>query len=189
MSNTEKKPKEYVITDETIKQIMAIAGKEAVKAYKSENAKANKQKIQKTKELLENYRSIKAAVEDDKEFTIEEQIELKWKFIEELMGARDSVDDKTERIMSDEEKKRQENLYCLNCIDKAIGLYKEECENYGKPEAVRRYRIIEQHYLADKKIDIKEISSREKISQKSVYRDIGIATRIIAVYLLGADFR
>lgn len=181
--------KVYQVTEEELKNIAAIAGKEGAKAYNREKSKVNASKIRKTKEILENYRSIKAAVANDKEFTVEEQIELKWKFIEELMGARDSVNDKTERIMSDEERKRQENLYCLNCIDKAINLYKEECENSGKPEAIRRYRIIEQYYLAEKKLDIKEISSREKISEKTAYKDRDKATRIIAVYLLGADFK
>ena len=40
-------------------------------------------------------------------------------------------------------------------------------------------------YIADEAKSVKEIAETENISEKIVYRDLGIACKIIAVYLLG----
>ena len=43
-------------------------------------------------------------------------------------------------------------------------------------------------YLDEKHYTVQEISEVENISDKTVYKDIGIACGIVAIYLLGADF-
>ncbi len=181
----------YVLTQDQINQIAAIAGKEAVKTFKEEQAKAEKKrkkeedKVKKTKKMLSSYRRMKATLTDEVEFTEEEKIELRWKFIEDLMGNAKSVVDKSERTINDNEKRRQENLYCINRIEKATGLYREECEKSGNDEAKRRYRELEMLYLTDEVYTVQQIAEIENISEKTVYKDIGMACGIIAVYLLG----
>ena len=90
---TESKIPMYVLTQEQINQIAAVAGEEAVKRFRAEQVKSDKKrareenKVKKTKKMLSSYRRIKATLSDEAEFTEEEQIELRWKFIQDLMGS------------------------------------------------------------------------------------------------------
>lgn len=188
---TSKKIPMYVLTQEQINQIAAIAGKEAVNTFKAEQVRAERKrakeedKVKKTKRMLSSYRRIKATLSEEAEFTEEEQIELRWKFIQDLMGnVKESVG-KSERTIQDTEKRRQEDLYCVYRIEKATEMYREECERSGSEEAQRRYRELSMMYLGEKAYTVQEISEVEKVSDKTVYKDLGIACGIVAVYLLG----
>lgn len=188
---TDNKIPMYVLTQEQINQIAAIAGKEAVHTFRSEQVKAEKRrgreenKVKKTKKMLSSYRRIKATLSDEAEFTEEEQIELRWKFIQDLMGSVKETISKSERAIQDGEKRRQEDLYCIYRIEKATEMYREECERSGSEEAKRRYRELSMMYLEEKEYTVQEISQVEKVSDKTVYKDLGIACGIVAVYLLG----
>ena len=182
---TESKIPMYVLTQEQINQIAAVAGEEAVKRFRAEQVKSDKKrareenKVKKTKKMLSSYRRIKA------EFTEEEQIELRWKFIQDLMGSVRETVSRSERTIKDEEKRRQEDLYCIYRIEKATEMYREECEKSGSEEAKRRYRELSMMYLEEKQYSVQEISEVENVSDKTVYKDLGIACGIVAVYLLG----
>ena len=188
---TDKKIPMYVLTQEQINQIAAVAGKEAVQTFRAEQVKAEKKrareenKVKKTKKMLSSYRRIKATLSDEAEFTEEEQIELRWKFIQDLMGSAREAVSKSERAIQDGEKRRQEDLYCIYRIEKATEMYREECERSGSEEAKRRYRELSMMYLEDREYSVQEISQVEKVSDKTVYKDLGIACGIVAVYLLG----
>lgn len=188
---TDKKIPMYVLTQEQINQIAAVAGKEAVQTFRAEQVKAEKKrareenKVKKTKKMLSSYRRIKATLSDEAEFTEEEKIELRWKFIQDLMGSAREAVSKSERVIQDGEKRRQEDLYCIYRIEKATEMYREECERSGSEEAKRRYRELSMMYLEDREYSVQEISQVEKVSDKTVYKDLGIACGIVAVYLLG----
>ena len=180
-----------IITQEQIDKIAAAAGKEAVRLFRDEQKKEErkktkeKDKVKKTKKMLSSYRRMKATLSEETEFTEEEKIELRWKFIEDLMGNANSLVDKSEMTINDSEKRRQENLYCVDRIEKATEMYREECERSGSEEAKRRYRELYMMYLDEKTHTVQEISEVEKVSDKTVYKDLGIACGIVAVYLLG----
>lgn len=188
---TDKKIPMYVLTQEQINQIAAIAGKEAVQTFRAEQVKAEKKrareenKVKKTKKMLSSYRRMKATLSDEAEFTEEEKVELRWKFIQDLMGSAREAVSKSERVIQDGEKRRQEDLYCIYRIEKATEMYREECERSGSEEAKRRYRELSMMYLEDREYSVQEISQVEKVSDKTVYKDLGIACGIVAVYLLG----
>ncbi|WP_304428801.1 MerR family transcriptional regulator [uncultured Acetatifactor sp.] len=188
---TESKIPMYVLTQEQINQIAAVAGEEAVKRFRAEQVKSDKKrareenKVKKTKKMLSSYRRIKATLSDEAEFTEEEQIELRWKFIQDLMGSVRETVSRSERTIKDEEKRRQEDLYCIYRIEKATEMYREECEKSGSEEAKRRYRELSMMYLEEKQYSVQEISEVENVSDKTVYKDLGIACGIVAVYLLG----
>lgn len=188
---TERKIPMYVLTQEQINQIAAVAGEEAVKRFWAEQVKSDKKrareenKVKKTKKMLSSYRRIKATLSDEVEFTEEEQIELRWKFIQDLMGNVRETVSRSERTIKDGEKRRQEDLYCIYRIEKATEMYREECEKSGSEEAKRRYRELSMMYLEEKQYSVREISEVENVSDKTVYKDLGIACGIVAVYLLG----
>lgn len=190
MANDKKIPM-FVLTQDQINQIASIAGKEAVRTFRTEQVRVEKRrardndKIRKTKNMLRSYRRIKATLSDEKEFTEEEQIELRWKFIQDLMGSAKETVSKSERMMQADNKRRQEDLYCIYRIEKAAEMYREECERSGSEEAKRRYRELSMMYFDENGYTVQEISTVENVSEKTVYKDIGIACGIVAVYLLG----
>lgn len=181
----------YLLSQEEINQIAAIASKEAVKVYRGEQIKAekkrlkNEDKVKRTKKMLSSYRRLKTTLSEEAEFTEEEKIELRWKFVEDLMGNTQSMITKSERTVVDSEKKRQENLYCIHCIENAVRLYGEECEKSSSEEGKRRYRELRAMYIDEVPMTVIEIAEAENVSEKTVYKDLGIACSIIAVYLLG----
>ena len=181
----------YLLSQEEINNIAAIASREAVKTYRKEQEKSEKQnkknedKIRRTKKMLSSYRRMKATLSEEAEFTEEEKIELRWKFIEDLMGNAKTIVGKSEQTVIDNEKKRQENLYCIHCIDNAVRLYREECEKSTSEEGKRRYREMYAMYIDETPMTVTEIAEVENVSEKTVYKDLGIACGIMAVYLLG----
>lgn len=188
---TDNKVPKYVLTQDEVNRIAEIASKEAVKVFREEQTKAERKrakeedKVRKTKKMLGSYRRIKATLSEEAEFTEEEKIELRWNFIQDLMGNVKNYATKSERTIEDTEKRRQEDLYCIYRIEKATGMYREECEKSGSEEAKRRYRELSMMYLDEQAYTVQEISEVEKVSDKTVYKDIGIACGIVAVYLLG----
>lgn len=194
MGKSAERVVKYVLSEDQINNIVAIAADEGIKSYKEEQRKADvkkkreNNKVKKTKKLLSSYRRIKATLSDGEQFTPEEQAELRWKFIEDLMGNTREIAGKSERTIKDTERKREEDLYCVFRIEKATEMYREECEKSGSEEAKRRYRELSMMYLDEKPYTVQEISEVENISDKTVYKDIGIACGIVAIYLLGADF-
>lgn len=181
----------FVLTQEQINQIASIAGEEAVKAFRKEQGKAEKKqrreenKVRRTKDILRSYRRIKANLSEEAEFTEEEQIELRWKFIQDLMGNANEMVSKPEITIMDVEKRRQEDLYCIYCVDRATEMYRKECEESGNVEKKRRYRELSMMYLEEKEYTVQEIADIEQVSDKTVYKDLGIACGIVTVYLLG----
>lgn len=180
----------YILSQEEIDRIAEIASREAVRAYASEQKKIEKKELKKrdkvarTKKMLGSYRRMKATLKDEAEFTEEEQIELRWKFIEDLMGTSDIVT-RAEVSIIDKEKKRQENLYCIHAIETAMSRYKDECDRSSSDEAKRRYREVYAMYIEETPSTVSEIAERENVSEQTVYKDISISCGIIAVYLLG----
>lgn len=181
----------YVLTQDQIDQIAAISGREAARVFRSEQEKEDRKraregdKVRKTKKMLSSYRRIKATLSEEAEFTEEEQIELRWKFIQDLMGSASDMLGKAESTMQDTEKRRQEDMYCVFRIEKAVEMYREECEKSGSEEAKRRYRELSMMYFDESQYTVQEISEVENVSDKTVYKDLGIACGIVAVYLLG----
>lgn len=181
----------YLLSQEQLNQIAAVASKEAVRIFRSEQSKADKKraknddKVRRTKNMLRSYRRMKATLSEEATFTEEEKIELRWKFIEDLMGNSTALVSKSEMVTINSEKKRQENLYCIHCIENAIRLYGEECNKSSSEEGKRRFRELYALYIDEIPSTVTEIAERENISEKTVYKDLGIACSIIAVYLLG----
>lgn len=183
--------KRYTVTENELAMIAEVAAEKAVAVFKAEQAKENRKrkreedKVSRTKKMLSSYRRMKATLSEEATFTEEEKIELRWKFIEDLMGNSAELTSKSELVAIDSEKKRQENLYSIHCIENAIRLYGEECEKSSNEEGKRRYKEIYDLYIAENPSTVQEIAENENISEKTVYKDIGIACKIIAVYLLG----
>ena len=179
----------YSLTQEQLNDLAAIAADRAVEAYRSEEQKTQKRKdnenVRITKKKLQSYRRVKASLAETEEFTEDEKIELRWAFVRDLMGSGLDVVEKADNRIRSVENKRKRDSFEIQSIDKAMALYKKEADNSSSEEAKRRYRELHAMYIDDEAHDVKEIAEMENISEKIVYRDIGIACKILAVYLLG----
>lgn len=179
----------YSLTQEQLNDLAAIAADRAVEAYRSEEQKTQKRKdnenVRITKKKLQSYRRVKASLAETEEFTEDEKIELRWAFVRDLMGSGLDVVEKADNRIRSIENKRKRDSFEIQSIDKAMALYKKEADNSSSEEAKRRYRELYAMYIDDEVHDVKEIAEMENISEKIVYRDIGIACKILAVYLLG----
>ena len=102
------------------------------------------------------------------------------------MGSEKEIFSHSERVIQDEEKKRQEDLYAMYRIENALKLYKEEVDLSANEEEKRRYRVLNSMYISSEgPKTVQEIAKQENISEKSVYRDIGLAVKIVSIYLYG----
>lgn len=179
----------YLITAEEVGRIAEIAAREASKVYREEQKKSEKKernsadKVKRTKKLLSDYRRLKREIPESDEFSIAEKVEKRWAFIRDLMGS--AYAKKPESIMEDEEKRRAENMYYIERIEKAVETYRQECEVSRKPEAMRCFREVYGYYMDEEEKTVAQIAAEECVSEKTVYKDIGNACKIISVYLLG----
>lgn len=179
----------YILTQDQVNSIAAIASQEGARAYKEEAKKAEKKlakqtdKVEITKKRLRDYRAVKKKTTEEV-FSSEELEELRFEYLEDLMGQHG--------LEGKAEKKRDAELwaYILNAdsikkIDKAYKQYEEECERWGTEEQKRRCRILHMMYMDDTVYSVEEIAEMENIAERSVYRDTGIAVKRMAAYLLG----
>ena len=179
----------YLITAEEVGRIAEIAASEASKVYREEQKKSEKKernsadKVKRTKKLLSDYRRLKREIPESDEFSIAEKVEKRWAFIRDLMGS--AYAKKPESIIEDEEKRRAENMYYIERIEKAVETYRQECEVSRKPEAMRCFREVYGYYMDEEEKTVAQIAAEECVSEKTVYKDIGNACKIISVYLLG----
>lgn len=177
------------LSDEQLKIVTSLATTVAIESYKKEaqatERRNTSERKRKTKQILSSYRRIKKQIEAGFNFTETEKAELRWKFIEDLMGNSDGKLLKSERIMADEERKREENLYTLRWLENALTLYRSECELAVNEEERRRFRVIEKTYLIDSPMTPDEIAEEENISRRTVFRDIDTAVSILTIYLFG----
>ena len=190
------KPQErlYVLSQGEIMSLLDRAvergAKEGVKAFKEEKRKMEKKlnkltdKVELTKQELRDYRAVKTKLEEEV-FTEDEVEELRFQYFEDLMGTSTALESRAE-------KKRDTEIwaYIMNCdrirkIDKAYEQYREECEKWGSEGAKRRCREIFMLHMSEDVYKVEEIAVAEGVSDKTVYKDIGIAYKKMATYLFG----
>ena len=179
----------YTLTQEQLNRLVTIASNAGIRAYRKEAKKAEKRlakatdKVEITKRKLKNYRPVKKKVGDEA-FSKDELEELRFEYLEDLMGQHG--------LEGRAEKKRDAELwsYILNVdsirkIDKAYEQYRTACEKWGTEDEKRRCREIYMLYMDEKVYRADDIARIECVSRQTVYRDIGIASKKLAAYLLG----
>lgn len=187
MSN--KLPSELV-TKVTL--IAAKAGTEAgVDAFLKEMGKYERKKksemVKKVKDSLRGYRGVKKALKTEIELTEEEKVERRFSFFKDCMETPSNVPLKSEKKMIEDEKIRVNNLIKLKKIEYAMQFYKEEGELACNEEEKRRYRVIKALYIDDTPMSVQELAEAENVSEKTIYRDIGIACKMLAFYINGIE--
>lgn len=132
--------------------------------------------------MLSEYRRLKIAVKEDIQISEAEGLEMRWNYLQDLMGApnRNMIFEETAYAR---ERKLQYGHYKMQRIEAAVAMYRRECEGFGSEEAMRRFRVVWMKYMDDAAKTVEEIAEIENISDKTVYKDLGIAHKAIGVYL------
>lgn len=185
--------KSFFLTEKELRAICEEAADKAVErhiAAREELDRKNARRWQNeksrvTKKKLAAYRRVKASINETFEFSRDEQIDLRWRFIEDLMGSVEREVTRTEDEIVAIERKRKRDLFEIQSIDRALALYAAEVESNGNDEFRRRYEELRDFYIDEPGKTVVEIAEERRISEKTVYKDINIACDIMAVYLLG----
>lgn len=160
----------------------AEASKHIMREKNNEEGSMEARKFKKTKALLASYKNMKEASGLEQDLTDVEKAEYRWKFLKDLM---ENKEEKSELIIKDVKKRIQENAYALRIIDQAISMYRSECEKNGMQEGARGLRALEMLYISKGDHDVKKVAEVENVSEKTIYKDIGIACKGLSYYIFG----
>lgn len=109
---------------------------------------------------------------------------------ENAVDILDSLDD--ERIddtlyIESIKRSQQRTTIIIEHIDEMLRYWKIDCEQSGKDEAIRRYRIVYDTYIGPDQIGAEELAEREHIEKRTVYKDIKAAMRPLSALIFGID--
>lgn len=82
---------------------------------------------------------------------------------------------------------QQRTRIIIEHIDEMLRYWRIDCEQSGKEEALRRYRIIRDTYIDDVQMTAEELAQREHIEKRTVYKDIKAAMRPLSALIFGID--
>lgn len=173
----------YEITEKQMRDIAEYASRKGIEAYKEEKKKEKIEKVEKTKEHLEEYRRVKKALEHEEKCSRQEIAELRFKMVKDLMEDIEGREGETERRVKKEREKKQEAMYFVTQMERAMEMYREEAEESRNEEEKRRYREIENIYIKNN-MTVREVAEIENVSEKTVYKDLKIAYTILSTYLM-----
>ena len=170
---------EMVSVEEIVKMASETAAKVTLEEHErlaaAEREAFNDRRIRRTKKILRDYRSLKAAaqasVHDSAKAVTEDAI------VAELMSMRD-----TSRIESIAySAQRTETL--LTHIDVCLSAFRRLCEATGKD---RQWRVIDGLYISNIPFTADELAEREYMTVRSIYNEAKAATETLAVIFFGA---
>ena len=169
---------------EELEFVAEAAAKKAIGTVEAMHRREEKafDPVQSAKRMLMSYRRLKIAQKEDIHISEAEGAELRWRYLIDLMGAPDRRVI-TEDAVYTREKKLQYNQYKIQRIEAAVEMYQKECENAASDAAMRRYRVVRLAYMDEKEHTVQEIAAVENVSDKAVYKDLGIAHKALADYL------
>lgn len=178
------------IMDIAIEKGVAAGVKAAADRMEEERRKARKgrydRRLHNTRLLMKNYRALKhhalGAVHTGAQAN-EKIEENAVDILEELDDER--VDDRL--YIESIKRSQQRTRIIIEHIDEMLRYWRIDCEQSGKEEALRRYRIVFATYIGDDQIAAEDLARREHIEKRTVYKDIKAAMRPLSALIFGID--
>lgn len=181
------------IMDIAIEKGVAAGVKAAADRMEEERRKARKgrydRRLHNTRLLFKNYRALKhhalGAVHTGAQANdaiSENAIDI----LDDLekLGLR-TVDDRL--YIESIKRSQQRTRIIIEHIDEMLRYWRIDCEQSGKEEALRRYRIIMDTYISDDQMTAEALAQREHIEKRTVYKDIKAAMRPLSALIFGID--
>jgi predicted DNA-binding protein YlxM (UPF0122 family) len=172
--------------DAAIKQGVE-AGTEAAMKYISEEKDTQRKgrydrRLRNTRLLLKNYRALKLHAKG----AIYNAKQAK----ESAIDILDSLDDLQfdgGLYIESIKRSQQRTIIILRHIDEMLNYYRISCEQSGREEDMRCYRIIMATYIDEEKMSTGEIAENEHIERRTVYKNISAAIKPISALIFGVD--
>lgn len=180
-------PAMYVLSEENLSTIVAIAAEEGIRSYKAEQDREQKERQSRhennARTLIYNYRRFKSMC-NRSVYTIEDSEDTD---LQELLGIMQGrIRTKNYETISVKDKVVRTRLI-MDHVDAMLEVFKGQCEKAADPEESRRYRVIEGLYLAPEPKTVRDIAEEESITTSTVYRDCNKAFRRLAILFFGID--
>lgn len=174
------------LLDRAITRGIQLGVKAAMDYVEEERAQAKQRRqdrrLHNTRLLLKNYRYLK-----------QHATGAFFRNAEERESAIDILDSLETASRNDKgyvdgiRKSKERTFVVIKHIDKMLDFYRISCESSGKPEELRRYRIIVAMYTDPKKRSAQEIAEAENIEPRTVYKDITKAIAPLSALIFGID--
>lgn len=164
-----------------------IASEAAARAMLNELTRGRRERYDKrlrnTKLLLRNYRALKQHIESaiydsDKERDCATDSDYY-----QIMNAGGTEKQYIESIRKSVRRTR----LMMTHIDAMLRVYKIYCEQSGKPETERHYRVIRALYLDDVPAQPQDVADAENIDKRTIYKDVDSAVEILTPLFFGVD--
>ena len=169
-----------------VEQGVQIGVRSAMEYLADERRKAKKsrydRRLHNTRLLLKNYRLFKKHAEG--------AVFSPRQFKESAVDILDGLDD---AVISDSayvegiKKSQQRTAIIIRHIDEMLRFYRILCEQSGKPEDMRRYRVVMALYIDPERLQLQEIADREGIEWRTVYKDVSIVVKPLSALIFGID--
>jgi len=162
-------------------------GTKAAMDYLIEEKKAQQKgrydrRLRNTRLLLKNYRAFKKHVQG--------AVFNAQKAKESAVDILDSLDDFTfddDLYIESIKRSQQRTMIIMRHIDEMLKYYRIACEQSGREDEMRCYRIIMATYINDERKTAEEIAEAENIERRTVYKNINAAIKPLSALIFGVD--
>lgn len=141
-----------------------------------------KRRLHNTRLLLANYRNLKEHVSG----AVYKGRAMKESALDILDGL-DKHELEDNYYIDSIKQTQQRTLIILAHIDEMLNLYRISCEQSGKPEEMRRYRVLYATYIDPERKSAEEIASENHTQIRTYYSDLGKAIKPLSALLFGID--
>lgn len=172
------------VDKETIRIAAEAGAKAAITQWEKERAKAADERVDRrlynTRLLLKNYRLFKKHAEN----AVYEAEQLD----ESVYDILDMMERNTGNGFVDSIKNSVARTATLvRHIEVMLGLYRVYCEQSGRPEDLRRWRVAKALYIDEKPVSVQEMAELESAAERTIYRDIDTICEQLSALLFGID--
>ena len=105
----------------------------------------------------------------------------------DILDGLDSFEYEDNYYIGSIKQSQQRTLIILTHIDEMLNLYRISCEQSGKAEEMRRYRILHAAYIAPEKKSAEEIARENCVEKRTYYSDLGKAVKPLSALIFGID--
>lgn len=159
----------------------------AVKAIEREQYKYRKKKLDRklhnTKLLLKNYRTLQAHYKNAV-YDVDSAEENSADFAEILARMNSGIYDDDMYIESIKQSCVRTKIIMTH-VNRMLDIYEASCNQSGKVESQRRWRVLSALYLSPKSKTVTEIALAENIGERTVYKDIDACVADLSTLFFG----
>lgn len=189
MENTEKQTQFIMLSKEEFiemqKRAAEIGANAALQKLEEEKKnmyrKASDRRLHNTKLLLRNYRMLRENADN----SIFGRSQMKESAADILCSMMNLYDD--EVIVDAIKRSATRTAIIVAHINTMLDLYQAYCSKSGNDLDMRRYEIINDMYIKEKPMSVKEIAETWHMSKENVYSDLKIAIERLSALIFGVD--